>query len=159
MSPVGDTLRVRARKFPSILSGTSIDWFHEWPDEALTAVSARQIGEMPQFENDENMIKKLSEISAELHKSIKEFNNAYFKSERRYNYTTPKSFLELVNYFKLLVTRKDGDIEFQIERLEKGLAVVAKASDSIADLKKEIEAKSVIVEEEKKKIPVKCWQD
>ena len=150
MSPVGDTLRVRARKFPSILSGTSIDWFHEWPDTALTAVSARAIAEMPQFAEDEVMVKKISEIASELHKSINEFNDAFFKSERRYNYTTPKSFLELVNYFKLLVTRKDGDIEFQIERLEKGLAVVAKASDSIADLKKEIEAKSVIVEEEKK---------
>ena len=150
MSPVGDTLRVRARKFPSILSGTSIDWFHEWPDEALTAVSARQIGEMPQFEGDENMIKKLSEISAELHKSIKEFNDAYFKSERRYNYTTPKSFLELINYFTGLVGKKDGDIDRQIARLEKGLAVVANASESIAGLKKEIEAKSVIVEEEQK---------
>jgi dynein heavy chain len=34
-SPVGTTLRVRARKFPAIVNCTSIDWFHEWPDEAL----------------------------------------------------------------------------------------------------------------------------
>ena len=124
MSPVGDTLRVRARKFPSILSGTSIDWFHEWPDTALTAVSARQIREMEQFEQNETLVQKLSEISAELHKSIKEFNDSYFKSERRYNYTTPKSFLELVKYFQELIARKDGDIINQIQRLEKGLAVV-----------------------------------
>ena len=150
MSPVGDTLRVRARKFPSILSGTSIDWFHEWPDTALTAVSARQIREMEQFENNETLIQKLSEISSELHKSIKEFNDSYFKSERRYNYTTPKSFLELVKYFQELIARKDGDIINQIQRLEKGLLVVANASESIAGLKKEIEEKSVIVEEEKK---------
>jgi dynein heavy chain len=139
MSPVGDTLRVRARKFPSILSGTSIDWFHEWPDTALTAVSARQIREMEQFENNETLIQKLSEISSELHKSIKEFNDSYFKSERRYNYTTPKSFLELVKYFQELIARKDGDIINQIQRLEKGLLVVANASESIAGLKKEIE--------------------
>ena len=150
MSPVGDTLRVRARKFPSILSGTSIDWFHEWPDTALTAVSARQIKEMEQFGDNETLVQKLAEISSELHKSIKEFNDSYYKSERRYNYTTPKSFLELVKYFQELVGRKDGDIISQIQRLEKGLAVVANASESIAGLKKEIEAKTVIVEEEKK---------
>ena len=150
MSPVGDTLRIRARKFPSILSGTSIDWFHEWPDSALTAVSARQIEKMPQFEENQELVPKLSQISAELHKSIQEFNDLYFKSERRYNYTTPKSFLELIKYFELLIGRKDGDIENQIQRLEKGLAVVANAAESIEGLKKEIEAKSVVVEEEKK---------
>ena len=30
-SPVGTTLRVRARKFPALVNCTSIDWFHEWP--------------------------------------------------------------------------------------------------------------------------------
>ena len=151
MSPVGDTLRVRARKFPSILNGTSIDWFHEWPDSALTAVSSKSIGEMPQFAEDEGLINKLASISAELHKSIQEFNNLFFKSERRYNYTTPKSFLELITFFQQLVQRKDGDIENQISRLEKGLQVVANASASIAVLKEKIEKKSVEVEAEQKK--------
>lgn len=40
-SPVGTTLRVRARKFPAVVSCTSIDWFHEWPYEALVSVSKR----------------------------------------------------------------------------------------------------------------------
>ena len=40
-SPVGSTLRVRARKFPALVNCTSIDWFHEWPNEALVSVSYR----------------------------------------------------------------------------------------------------------------------
>ena len=32
-SPVGETLRQRARKFPSLVSCSSIDWFQEWPQE------------------------------------------------------------------------------------------------------------------------------
>ena len=151
MSPVGDTLRVRARKFPSILNGTSIDWFHEWPETALKAVSARQIEQMPQFAEDPTIVEHLAAISSELHNSIQEFNTSFFKSERRYNYTTPKSFLELVKYFELLITRQDGDIENQIARLEKGLQVVANASQSIAVLKEKIEKKSVEVEAEQKK--------
>ncbi len=40
-SPVGSTLRVRARKFPALVNCTNIDWFHEWPEEALVSVSNR----------------------------------------------------------------------------------------------------------------------
>jgi dynein heavy chain len=38
-SPVGDTMRVRARKFPGIINSTSIDWFHPWPRDALIDVA------------------------------------------------------------------------------------------------------------------------
>lgn len=38
-SPVGSTLRVRARKFPALVNSTAINWFHEWPQEALISVS------------------------------------------------------------------------------------------------------------------------
>lgn len=44
-SPVGSILRVRARKFPAVVNCTAIDWFHEWPEEALVSVSARFLQE------------------------------------------------------------------------------------------------------------------
>lgn len=44
-SPVGSVLRVRARKFPAVVNCTAIDWFHEWPEEALVSVSARFLQE------------------------------------------------------------------------------------------------------------------
>ena len=45
-SPVGSTLRVRSRKFPAVVNCTSIDWFHEWPEEALVSVSSRFLAEV-----------------------------------------------------------------------------------------------------------------
>ena len=45
-SPVGSALRVRARKFPSIINCTAINWFHEWPQEALMSVSKRFLEEL-----------------------------------------------------------------------------------------------------------------
>lgn len=44
-SPVGSVLRVRARKFPAVVNCTSINWFHEWPEDALVSVSARFLEE------------------------------------------------------------------------------------------------------------------
>jgi dynein heavy chain len=39
MSPAGDSLRIRCRNFPGMVSNTSIDWFFSWPEEALTSVA------------------------------------------------------------------------------------------------------------------------
>ena len=38
-SPSGDTLRLRCRNFPGLVSNTTIDWFFPWPVEALTDVA------------------------------------------------------------------------------------------------------------------------
>jgi dynein heavy chain len=39
MSPVGDSLRIRCRKFPSLVNCCTLDWFSRWPEEALLYVS------------------------------------------------------------------------------------------------------------------------
>jgi dynein heavy chain len=39
MSPVGDLLRIRCRNFPSLVNCCSLDWFDNWPEEALKTVS------------------------------------------------------------------------------------------------------------------------
>ena len=54
-SPVGNTLRVRGRKFPAVISCTCIDWFHEWPQEALISVSMRFLSNYEKIMN-ENLV-------------------------------------------------------------------------------------------------------
>lgn len=41
MSPVGDSLRIRCRKFPSLVDCCSLDWYSAWPGEALYSVAKR----------------------------------------------------------------------------------------------------------------------
>lgn len=45
-SPVGSTLRRRARKFPALVNCTAINWFHEWPRAALESVSKKFISNL-----------------------------------------------------------------------------------------------------------------
>lgn len=49
-SPVGNKLRVRSRRFPAIVSCVAIDWFQEWPREALESVSLRFLRETAMVE-------------------------------------------------------------------------------------------------------------
>jgi len=44
-SPVGDKFRNRARKFPGLISGCTIDWFLPWSKKALEEVAEQKIKE------------------------------------------------------------------------------------------------------------------
>jgi dynein heavy chain len=46
MSPVGELLRVRSRKFPSLVNCCTLDWFSNWPKEALLEVANRFLDKM-----------------------------------------------------------------------------------------------------------------
>jgi dynein heavy chain len=39
MSPLGELFRSRLRMFPSLINCCTIDWFSEWPEEALLSVA------------------------------------------------------------------------------------------------------------------------
>jgi dynein heavy chain, axonemal len=43
MSPVGDQLRNRCRKFPSLVNCCTLNWFFSWPEEALLGVAFKNL--------------------------------------------------------------------------------------------------------------------
>jgi dynein heavy chain len=45
-SPIGESFRTRVRNFPSLVNCTTIDWFSEWPKDALESVAKRFLGDI-----------------------------------------------------------------------------------------------------------------
>lgn len=43
MSPIGEPFRNRLRQYPALINCTTIDWFSEWPREALLEVAVKFI--------------------------------------------------------------------------------------------------------------------
>lgn len=43
MSPIGEAFATRLRMFPSLINCSTIDWFTEWPEEALIGVGRGQL--------------------------------------------------------------------------------------------------------------------
>ena len=39
VTQVGEKFRVRAQRFPGLISGCTVDWFQPWPREALVSVA------------------------------------------------------------------------------------------------------------------------
>ncbi|XP_060795606.1 dynein axonemal heavy chain 9-like [Neoarius graeffei] len=140
-SPVGTKLRVRSRKFPAVVNCTAIDWFHEWPQEALESVSLRFLQEV---ENIEPEVKEsVSKFMAYVHISVNKTSKDYLVNDRRYNYTTPKSFLEQIKLYRNLLGLKRKDLSMKMERLENGLQKLNSTSAQVDDLKAKLAAQEV----------------
>ncbi|GCC26775.1 hypothetical protein chiPu_0005195 [Chiloscyllium punctatum] len=140
-SPVGNKLRIRGRKFPAVVNCTAIDWFHEWPREALESVSLRFLQET---DNVDPAIKdSVSKFMAYVHITVNEISKSYLANDRRYNYTTPKSFLEQIKLYQNLLAKKSKELTAKMERLENGLEKLNSTSAQVDDLKAKLAAQEV----------------
>ncbi|RZF49077.1 hypothetical protein LSTR_LSTR008363 [Laodelphax striatellus] len=132
-SPVGSTLRVRARKFPALVNSTSINWFHEWPQEALISVSKKFLQELtvlpPSYHDS------VSRFMSYVHTQVNATSRVYLQSERRFNYTTPKSFLEQISLYSKLLQQKSTELDGKVDRLRNGLEKLKSTASQVDDLK------------------------
>ena len=146
-SPVGDNFRIRGRMFPALISCMVVDEFHPWPRDALEDVANRFNAQMD-F-GDPEILQKVSEDMAEVHLSIDAANAQFLAAERRHNYTTAKSFLELIAFYLGLLKDRQGACETKIERLEKGLTIMEQVQERVQGLKDDLAVKMIQVEEKK----------
>ena len=58
-SPIGEVFRARLRQFPALVSCCTIDWFSEWPAEALRSVAVRFLNDIPDLDSDERTMEGL----------------------------------------------------------------------------------------------------
>ncbi|MGH0148390.1 UNVERIFIED_CONTAM: hypothetical protein FKN15_039512 [Acipenser sinensis] len=140
-SPVGSTLRIRARKFPAVVNCTAIDWFHEWPQEALQSVSRRLIEEIEGIEP--SVQESISLFMAYVHTSVNETSEKYRQNEKRYNYTTPKNFLEQITLYKNLLGRKRQELSQKMERLANGIEKLKTTASQVEELKAKLASQEV----------------
>lgn len=63
----------------------------------------------------------ISQFMSYVHMSVKEMSKTYLAVERRYNYTTPKTFLEQIKLYQNLLSLKRRELTAKIDRLENGL--------------------------------------
>lgn len=96
MSPAGDTLRIRCRNFPGLISNTNVDWFFSWPEDALTAVAENFMGNVA-LEADEK--DKVTQHIVMVHLSVQEFSIEFKQKYKRDNFSTPKNFLDFINNY------------------------------------------------------------
>ncbi|KAJ3192063.1 Dynein heavy chain 6, axonemal [Irineochytrium annulatum] len=136
-SPVGDTFRNRCRMFPSLVNCCTIDWFDEWPREALLSVS-RRFFEFVDLGSDD-MRDKIAIMCVEIHASVGDMAKRFYDELRRRYYTTPTSYLELINLYVLMLQEKRKELGSARDRLRNGLNKLSETNELVANMQLELE--------------------
>uniref|UniRef100_A0A7S1KLH4 Dynein-1, subspecies f n=1 Tax=Percolomonas cosmopolitus TaxID=63605 RepID=A0A7S1KLH4_9EUKA len=143
MSPAGNALRVRCRNFPGLVSSTSIDWFLPWPSQALEAVADRflQQVDIPE-ENREDIVQHMIKV----HLSVGEYSRRFEQELRRYNYVTPKNYLDYIAMYKQMLDRNRKELDTKSDKLQKGLNMLKKAKDEVESMKQTLSETKIVVQ-------------
>lgn len=148
MSPVGETLRIRCRKFPSIVNCATLDWFSKWPEEALLSVSSQFIKDL---NISEDLKKALSTMCMEIHTSVEQAADVFFLELRRKMYTTPKSYLDLISFYISQLDKKKYQASLAKTRLENGLKNLRTTRETVNTLQNSLQKMAPELEIQKKK--------
>jgi dynein heavy chain len=112
-SPIGGAMRDRIRNFPSLVNCCTIDWFTDWPKDALLTVAQRFLEDVS---ITDDIRSKCVSICQFFHSNTVE-QSVNFKLELKRNYyVTPTSYLELITTFKTLLAEKRLELETAISR-------------------------------------------
>ena len=150
-SPVGDKFRTRAQKFPALINGCTIDWFLQWPAEALVDVATSLMGSF-EIEADDGVDTRGSLIThmGQCHTIVYKATHEYFARYRRYAYVTPKSYLAFIKQYQTVYSAKLNKIRELATNINSGLVKLEQAASDVEVMKvelKEVEATLAVAQE------------
>ena len=119
-SPVGDKFSTRARNFPGLINGCTIDWFLPWPQDALVAVSTKFIGDF-EMACDDKAKDELQTHMGFVHVAVTRACKEYFEKFRRNVYVTPKSYLSFIAGYRKLYADKLAEVKTLADKINSGL--------------------------------------
>lgn len=134
-SPIGGVLRNRFRLFPSLLHCCSVDWFDDWPMEALQLVANNFLSDV---EMTEGLLDAIVESNIHFHQTAKLEYEQYFRSSGQRHFVTTASYLELNRCFKKLYKSKRKKITDAISRYKGGLDTLMKATEAVNNMQTEL---------------------
>jgi hypothetical protein len=127
LSPVGEAFRERCRMFPGLVNCTAIDWFCEWPADALYEVAARRLADdaaLPAIAGAaaaEAVRAAACRVLVAAHQSVEEAARRMWGALRRRVYVTPTNYLECVHNYATLLGEKRAELAGKAGKLQGGL--------------------------------------
>lgn len=156
-SPATSDFRLRARKFPALINCALIDWFQPWPKDALHSVAVRFLNvedenALSRWIQSDEVMTGIESFMPYAFQSTNDLARDFEKREKRYVYTTPKSYLECLALYRTLFAQKQKGLEQATQRLQLGLEKMDSTKNVVANMEEELQR--TLEEAEKKKIIV-----
>ena len=148
LSPVGEAFRERCRMFPGLVNSTTIDWFTDWPSDALFEVAQKQLEDLTDL--DAALRSKLSQVFVTAHTSVADTSQRMLRQVKRHNYVTPTNYLETVRGYKTLLREKKKELLDKAKKLRGGLLKLDETGEQVQSMQKICSEKKVVVAQAKK---------
>ncbi|ORC83399.1 dynein heavy chain [Trypanosoma theileri] len=134
-SPIGNVLRERLRKFPSLVNCTTIDWFSEWPEDGLHSVAIRFLSKLDITDHEK---KAAEDMFVLFQQQVRELGKVYLTEVRQHTYVTPTSYLDLLSTFEHLLCEKREELTAMMHRYANGLTQLKKTEDQVEIMQQEL---------------------
>ncbi|KAK2499642.1 hypothetical protein MC885_013750 [Smutsia gigantea] len=110
----------------------------EWPREALLSVSKTFFSYVDA--GSEELKERLSLMCVNVHLSVSDMADRYYTELRRRYYTTPTSYLELINLYLSMLTEKRKQLVSARDRVKNGLTKLLETNVLVDKMKLELSA-------------------
>ncbi|CEG69843.1 Putative Dynein heavy chain [Rhizopus microsporus] len=158
MNPPEGGLASRAATSPALFNRCVLDWFGDWPDQAFYQVGMEFTKtldlDMPNYAAPLNFPIAYRNLPIPpshreavvnalvfVHQSLYEINAKLSKRQGRYNYVTPRHFLDFISHYVRLYNEKREDLEEQQRHLNVGLEKLKDTVIKVEELRKSLAIK------------------
>ncbi|KAA6364425.1 MAG: putative dynein heavy chain, partial [Streblomastix strix] len=135
MSPSGKQFRNRLRQFPSLVNCCTMDWYDPWPQHALLQV-AQSI--TSKWEVEKRYQDSMAEVCVHMHLSVEQASAKFLSEMERHNYTTPTSYLELLNSYERILKEMDQLIAARHSKLSNRLQTLIRTNREVEVMQRQL---------------------
>ncbi|KAI5636077.1 dynein heavy chain and region d6 of dynein motor domain-containing protein [Phthorimaea operculella] len=127
-SPIGSAFRLRLRLYPSLVNCCTIDWWDDWPEDALEMVANYFMVKV----NVPDEVKHAAVIACkQFHVDSRKVSSDFYLNYGRKTYITSASYLDLIKSFTTLTNRRQRELRAQRLRYVNGLDKLNLAAEAV----------------------------
>lgn len=155
MNPSNPDFSNRTASSPALFNRCVIDWFGDWTNDGLLQVAiefTRMMdisnesftknmdmgGGQQQIESGARRLdpknELLSEVIVDMHCAIKDINLTLQKQAKKFNFITPRDFLDFIKHFVDLSGAKKSELSELQDHLEVGITKLKNTEKSVQEL-------------------------
>lgn len=163
MNPPENGLASRAATSPALFNRCVLDWFGDWSDQAFFQVgseftstldldvpSYNPPGEFPiayrQLNVPPTHRNAIVNALVHVHQTLYDINKRLSRRQGRYNYVTPRHYLDFINHYVNLSNEKREELEEQQRHLNVGLDKLRDTVVQVEELRKSLAVKRTQLE-------------
>lgn len=154
MNPQNPDFSNRTASSPALFNRCVIDWFGDWSDDGLLQVAKSltesidipsdsfsknvDVGEQIDLGDGAKPMDPKNELLAEcivkLHLTVRDLNAKLMRSAKKYNFITPRDFLDFIKHFVELRAEKKSELVELQGHLNRGLDKLKESEDEVVEL-------------------------